>query len=612
MGLPFSKCSGRFSFATTAVKPYLLLLESFVDNRAIAAILYETADLLEVAGEDTFRIRSYRRAAESIEGHPQPLTQLRSDEKAILAIPGIGKGMLGNLRDIFNTGEMGLHRELLKKYHPSMLELLKIPGLGPKTIALIWDAFQIADINGVEQLAKEHKLQQLPRISAKAEEKIIRGIEEHRQRSGRFLLHTADQIAEQMSVRLMGLPGVERVTAAGSLRRGRETVGDLDLLVTGECCHPERKADLDAVIESVTSFPGVAEVIARGDSKVSLRLRSGMQVDVRLLAPNSFGAALQYFTGSKMHNVSLRQRALKFGYTLNEYGLTRLEDEAVVAAETEEEIYRALKMEWIVPEMRENLGEVEAAGKGTLPMLITQVDIRGDVHAHTVETDGTKTILEMAEYARSLGYEYCAITDHSKNLAMTNGMDDRRAMAHVRRIREVNERLDGIEVLAGIECDILADGSLDLSHDVLDEMDIRVGSVHSYFNQPAEHMTDRLLRAIATGKLDILGHPFGRMLLRRDGYTFDLQQICAASKQQNMALEHNANPHRLDLCDSHLRYAKSQGVKVIVNTDAHSFADYEKMKYGILQLRRAWLTKEDVVNTRSVAEFKAWLVERRR
>ena len=572
-----------------------------VDNKHIASILYETADLLEVAGEDSFRIRSYRNAAESIEGWPQPLPTLRHDEKAILAIPGIGKGMLANMRDIFNTGEMSLHRELLQRFKPSMLELLKIPGLGPKTVALIWDTFQIADLAGVEELARAGKLQALPRLSAKAEQKILKGIEEYRQISGRFLLDTAERTADQLVTRLGALSGVERVTPAGSLRRGRETVGDLDILVTGECCrNPEQ---LQAVIESVVTFPGISEVIGKGDNKVSLKLRNGMQVDVRLLPPESYGAALQYFTGSKTHNVSVRQRAIKLGYTLNEYGLARVEDNTVIASATEEEVYQALELDWIPPELRENCGEVEAAAKHQLPVLITESDIRGDVHAHTTETDGRHSIAEMAEAARDKGYEYCAITDHSKNLAMTNGMDDERALAHMRRIREVDRQLEGIRVFAGIECDILADGSLDLSHDVLDQLDVVIGSVHSYFNQTPEQMTDRLLRAIESGKLHILGHPFGRMLLRRDGYNFDLHAVCEAARKHNVAMEHNANPHRLDLSDVNLRIAKSLGVKIVINTDAHSTSDYQKMKYGITQLRRAWLTKEDVLNTLTVEEF---------
>ncbi len=580
-----------------------------MENRQIANVLYETADLLEIAGEDAFRIRSYRRAAESVEAWPQSLFRLRHDEKTLLAIPGIGKGMLANLRDLFNTGEMGLHRELLKRYQPSMLELLKVPGLGPKSIALIWDAFQVGDLDGVERLARAGKLRALPRLSEKSEAKILRGIEEVRGRSGRFLLDAADRAADAIVERLRGLPGVERVTPAGSLRRGRETVGDLDILVTGPCCRDQ--AQLQAVIESVVTLPGVAEVIARGENKVSVKLRSGMQVDVRLLPPESFGAALQYFTGSKMHNVSLRQRALKLGYTLSEYALTRIEDGAVVASRAEEDIYRALRLDLIPPELRENCGEIEAAAAHALPRLIRMEDIRGDVHAHTVATDGSKTIREMAEFARSLGYEYCAITDHSKNLAMTNGLDDRRALAHIEAIRQVDRELEGIRVLAGIECDILGDGALDLSDEVLDQMEVVIGSVHSSFQQSSEQMTDRLLRAIGSGKLHILGHPTGRLLLRREGYSFDLDAILAAAKQHHVAMEHNANPHRLDLRDSHLRQAKTAGVDIAINTDAHSFADYEKLKYGILQLRRAGIGPENVINTLPVADFLQRLRARR-
>jgi DNA polymerase (family X) len=567
-----------------------------MDNRAIANIFYETADLMEVANEDPFRIRSYRRAAEAIEGQSNQIADIISDDKAVLAIPGIGKGMLLNLKELLSEGQLKLHQQMLKKYKPTMLELLKISGLGPKTVALIWDAFQVADIEGVEKLAREGKLRELPRMSAKSEEKILKGIEDYRRISGRFHLDEADVIVQKIVGHLQGLKGVEKITPAGSLRRGRETVGDVDILVTGKgCC--EGAKEREAIIERIVNFPGVAQVIAKGDNKVSFRMRNGMQVDVRLLPPDSFGAALQYFTGSKNHNVTLRQRALKMGLTLNEYGLAEVDGGKVVASKTEEDVYKKLKLAYIPPELRENCGEIEAAANGGLPDLIKLEDIQGDVHMHTVETDGKGTIEEMAVAARDRGYKYMAITDHSKNLAFANGLDDKRAEAHIKRIREVGKKIPGIRVFAGIEVDILADGELDLSDNVLAQMDIVIGSVHSHFGQEPKKMTDRLLRALENKHISLVGHPTGRILLRRDAYTYDMDAVLKAAAKAGVAMEHNAYPDRLDLNDVHLRMAKERGVKIIVNTDAHHTSHMEKMKYGVLQLRRAWLTKNDVLNT---------------
>jgi DNA polymerase (family 10) len=393
-----------------------------LDNKIIANIFYEVADLLEIDNADSFRIRSYRRAAEAVEGWPQQIAELASEPKRLLEIPGIGKGMVANIQEIVREGKLGQHQELLTKYRPSMLELLKIQGLGPKTIALLWSAFQVADVAGVEKLAREGKLRELPRMSEKSEQKILKAIETYRSISGRYLLDEADRTAARLSEHLAGLPGVERITPAGSLRRGREAVGDLDILITGKCCLDE--AQRDAAIERIVTLPGIMEVLAKGENKVSFKLRNGMQVDVRLLPPESFGAAMQYFTGSKMHNVSLRQRALKMGYTLNEYGLAKLDGNERVASATEEEIYSKLGLDYIPPEMRENCGEIELAEKHSLPQLISEKDIKGDVHMHTVETDGRCTIEEMAEGARTRGYKYMAITDHSKNLAMANGLND--------------------------------------------------------------------------------------------------------------------------------------------------------------------------------------------
>ena len=581
-----------------------------MDNRSIANLLIETADLLEIAAGDPFRVRSYRRAAEAVESTTLQLGRLAAEEpKKLLEISGIGKGMAANILEIEKAGTLPLREELLAKYKPSMLELLKLPGMGPKSVALFWETLQVCDIDGLEAAIEAGKLEDLPRMGAKAADKLKKGIAEYRKNSGRFHLDDAEIAAEKIAGYLLAYPGIDRVTPAGSLRRGRETVGDLDLLATGPVCEEDKVAP---AVDYMAAYPPIASLIAKGANKVSFRLSSGLQVDVRLLPEVSYGAALQYFTGSKMHNVSVRQRALKRGYTLSEYALAKVEDGSFVAGATEEEIYSALGMDWIAPELRENNGELEAALEHRLPELIELGDIRGDVHMHTVMTDGRNTLREMAEAALAKGYSYIAITDHSKNLAMTNGLDDQRALEHIARIREIDKEFSEIQnssnrqqirVFAGIEVDILGAGELDLSDEVLAQMDVVIASVHTLFNQPLEEMTARVLRAIENPYVRILGHPTGRMLLRREAYQIDMARVLKAAASAGAAVEHNANPNRLDLSDRDLRMAKEAGCKIVVNTDAHHTSEMENMRYGIRQLRRAWLTKADVLNTLDADEF---------
>jgi DNA polymerase (family X) len=572
-----------------------------VDNKTIANILYETADLLEIDGQDSFRIRSYRNAAQAIENHSQQIKEMIGDPKQVLAIPGIGKGMLNNLKELFDTGKLAIQTELLEKYHPSMLQLLKIQGLGPKTIALIWSAYKVSDLDGVEKLAQEGKIRTLPRLGEKHEAKLLKAIADYRRIGGRFLVDAAQAEADKLIAYLEKYPGFDKITPAGSLRRGRDTVGDLDILVTGSACCSEK--DCQKAIDFVAQYPPLLDVIARGDNKLSFHLRTGMQVDVRLLPPESFGAAMQYFTGSKSHNVSLRQRALKLGYTLSEYSLADLKTEKAVAGKTEEEIYAKLGLDYIPPEMRENLGEIDLAKDHALPKLIELSDLQGDVHMHTVETDGRNTIEEMAEAAKARGYKYMAITDHSKNLAFANGLDDKRAVEHIERIRAVGKQIEGITVFAGIEVDILADGDLDLSDDVLAQMDVVIASVHTIFNQEPAKMTERLVKAIENPNTSIIGHPTGRIQLRRDSYQFDMHAVLTAAAKRRVAMELNAYPDRLDLNDVHLRQAKQHGVNVVINTDAHHTSHLDKIRYGVLQARRAWLAKDDVLNTLPPARF---------
>ncbi len=569
------------------------------DNKAVASILYETADLMEINGEDSFRVRSYRNAAQAIESLPQQVSELVAEPKKLLEVPGIGKSMCEHLQEIVREGRLRRHEELLEKYGPTMLDLLKIQGLGPKTIALVWSAYKVCDVEGVEKLARAGKLRELPRLGEKQEQKILKAIADYRRISGRFLLDQVEVVAAKLAAHLEHLEGVEKVTPAGSLRRGRETVGDLDVLVTGRCCLDESQRI--AALDQITQFPGIADVLAKGGNKVSFKLRSGLQVDVRLLPPESFGAALQYFTGSKPHNVALRQRAQKMGFTLSEYALARVSDDKRVAGRTEEEIYTKLGLDYIPPELRENCGEIEAAAEHRLPVLIEEKNLQGDVHMHTVETDGRCTIEEMAEAARARGYKYMAITDHSKNLAFASGLDDKRAVAHIRKIRKA--AVEGIKIFAGIEVDILPDGRLDLSDSVLEEMDLVIASVHSQFNQEPAKMTERLLRAVDNRNTSILGHPTGRLLLRREAYSFDLEAVLQAAARNKVTMELNAYPDRLDLCDRHLRMAKERGVKIVINTDAHHSSHLDKIHYGVLQARRAWLTKADVLNTLPPEKF---------
>ncbi len=591
-----------------------------MDNRTFARLLEETADLMEIDGADSFRVRSYRRAAEAAEQTTFDLAAIAFDTPKLLEIPGIGKSMAANLQAIAETGTLPQREDLLKRYGVGLLDLLKLPGMGPKTVALFWDAAKITSIDQLAEAIADGRLTSLPRMGAKQIEKLRKGIEDYRRSAGRFRIDVADEEAQRISAYLLKFPGIDRVTPAGSLRRGRETAGDLDLLATGPGfhpgkpgtglpeipgCAPEQTAE---AVEYVAKYPGIHDMIAKGENKVSFHVQQGLQVDVRLLPTASYGAALQYFTGSKAHNVSLRQRALKMGYTLNEWALARLDDGAPVAAATEEQIYAALGMDWMPPEMRENLGEIERSARGELPQLICQEDIRGDVHMHTTASDGRSSIRDMAEAALACGYQYIAITDHSKNLAMTNGLDEKRALEHIQRIHEVDRAMEGrIRVFAGIEVDILADGALDLDDAVLAAMEVVIASVHTRFEQSRDEMTMRVLKAIENPYVRILGHPTGRLLLRREPFALDMGTVLRRASELGVAVEHNAAPERLDLNDRDLRLAKELGCKIVINSDSHDARNLGKMGYGVRQLRRAWLGPEDVLNTRGPDEFLAGL-----
>jgi DNA polymerase (family 10) len=568
-----------------------------VENVQIARILSETADLMEIAAEDPFRVRSYRNAATAVESCTERLEEIARDpQRKLTEISGVGKSLAEAIQEIVKRGSFDRRDTLLEKYPPSSLELLKIQGLGPKSIALLFEHYRVSTIDELERICQEQKLRVLPRMGAKLEEKVLRSISRYRQSAGRFLLNFADAVAGELTGYLLAGGGLDRITPAGSLRRGKETVGDLDLLVTG----PNAAAALDRFVK----YPRVQEVLGRGENKASARIGiESLQVDVRALPKESYGAALQYFTGSKEHNIVLRSRALKLGLTLSEYGLDRLDNSERVAGATEEEIYAKLGLVWIPPELRENQGEIEAAAENRLPQLVELKDIRGDIHMHTTETDGRASLEEMAEAAKERGYEYLAITDHSKALAMANGLDEARVVSFARHVRSINQNGLGIRVLSGIECDIRKDGVMDLADDALAELDVVIGSVHAYMNLEPAEMTDRLLRALECPHLQILGHPTGRMLLHREGFPYDFERVAKEAAKRGIALEINASPERLDLCAPLLGVAKAKGARFTISTDAHHPKHLANMRWGVLMARRGWLSARDVLNTQPVEGF---------
>lgn len=575
-----------------------------MENKEIARLLQETGDLMEVAAEDGFRIRSYRNAAAAIAGHPERVESILADSsRKITDITGIGKGLAAVIAEIVARGSFSKRDEMLTRFPASALELLKIQGLGSKSIALLYEHHNVRCVDDLERICKEQKLRTLPRMGARLEAKVLRSIEAYRRSSGRFLLSYGTRIAEELSAEFRTLPGVEEVEAAGSLRRGRETIGDLDILVTGP--------DSAGALSHITGHPKTQEILGQGPNKASVHYGlDSLQVDVRAVPSESFGAALQYFSGSKEHNVVLRTNAVRQGLTLNEYGLFRLDDNSCIAAHREEEIYERLGYPWIPPELRENAGEFEAAHDGTLPKLVQLGDIRGDLHMHTVASDGRSTIREMAEAAAAMGYEYIAITDHSKALAMANGLDEKRVVDFAAEVRALNKEGLPTHVFSGLECDILRDGAMDISEDALAELDLVIGSAHSYFNLDPSEMTNRLLRALDSRSLRIIGHPTGRLLLQRDGYAYDFDRVALRAAERGIFFEVNASPERLDLPSHLIRAARKMGCRFTVSTDAHRPLHLQNMRYGIATARRGWLEAGDIVNALTLPGFIAALAKR--
>lgn len=578
-----------------------------MENKEVAKILHETARLLEVDGAIIGRYRSYEKVAELIASIPDRIEDIAKDDEKLRALPGVGEGMAEHIREVLKTGDYSLRKKLLKKYPATILELLELQSLGPKKVAFLWSNFKVATVEGVAKLAADGKLRDLPGFGEKSEENILKAAEAFKRMSGRFLLSVAEDAAQKLCAHIAEAgTSVEAVTPAGSLRRGKETVGDLDLVVTMRPGQDKQK-NIDAVAEHILKYAGIQQTLAHGENKVSMVLASGLQVDVRLLEKNSYGAAMLYFTGSKEHNVKLRGRANDMGWTLNEYAMTTLKGGRAVAGKTEEDIYAKLKLAYIEPELRENTGEIEAAENGKLPKLVKLEDIRGDLQMHTTASDGRNTIEEMGEAAKNLGYEYIALTDHSKAVTVANGMDEKRTLEQIKKIRAAQERVPGIRLLAGIEVDILKSGKLDLDDEVLAQLDVVVASVHSYMNLDRAAMTERLLTAIENPYAQIIAHPTGRLLLRREAFDYDMEKILDAAKARGVAMECNAYPDRLDLKDIHLRMAKARGVKVVISTDSHTTSNLKFMKYGVTTARRGWIEKKDVINALPLGEFLAAL-----
>lgn len=576
-----------------------------MNNAEIAQILEEVADVLEIQNENTFRIRAYRNAARTIEVQTAPLSRLVEEGKPLTDLPGIGKEMANHIKEMVETGTLGFRDRLLAEVPRSLIELVRLPGVGPKKARKLWDELKICSVEELEEAAKAGRIASVAGFGAKTQEKILAGIQEHRQHTSRMLLIEAERFVEPLVGYLRAIPEVERLEVAGSYRRRRETVGDIDLLAIATVPGP--------VMEAFLHYPQVAQVLAAGDTKSSVNLGSGLQVDLRVVPPDCYGAALVYFTGSKEHNVKLRRRAVEQGLRISEYGVFRVHDdmrEEFVAGKEEADVYASVGLPWIPPELREDRGEIEAALRGPLPRLIETADMRGDLHMHSIWSDGRQTIEEMVEACAARGYEYMVISDHSKVLAMTNGLDAYRLREQWKEIEEVRARHPEIRILRSMEVDILADGSLDLEDEMLAGLDLVLVSLHSRLDLPEAQQTERVLRALEHPEVDVFCHPTARIINRRKGAEMDLDLVLRRAAELGVALELNSSPNRLDLRDDHLRLARDLGCRFVINTDSHRISELDLMRYGIDQARRAGLEPRHVLNTLPYAELRE-AIERR-
>lgn len=574
-----------------------------VANAEVGRIFNELADLLEIQGANEFRVRAYRNAARTIDNLSHSLDALVNNGEDLTELPGIGKDLASKIEAIIKTGSLPQLEDLKQQMPGNLVEMTRIEGLGPKRVKALHEQLGIATIEELRQAAEGGRISKLAGFGAKTEESTLADIKrrgDSAEKEKRLKLSTAEELARPLVDHLSKVKGLKKVDVAGSYRRRKETVGDLDILAV---C--KRGTD---VMKAFVEYEDVDRVISKGTTRSTVVLRFGLQVDLRVVPEISYGAALHYFTGSKAHNVAVRKRGVKQGLKINEYGVFR--GKKRIAGRTEEEVYAEVGLPYIEPELREDQGEIEAALEDRLPRLVTLDDIRGDLHSHTKATEGKATLEEMAQAARSKGYEYLAVTDHSQRLAMTHGLDVERLEEQIEAIDALNDRFDGLTLLKGIEVDILEDGSLDLPDTVLRKLDLVVCSVHSKFNLSQEKQTERIIRAINNPQVTILGHPTGRLIGQRDAYQFDVERVMKAAKETGCVLELNAQPERLDLTDVHCRMAKEMGLMVAVSTDAHSTQGLDVMRYGVYQARRGWLEKADVLNTRPLSELKKLLAKR--
>lgn len=578
-------------------------LEARVENPEIARVLEEVADILEIQGANPFRIRAYRNATRTVESLTTPLRKWVLEDKPLTDLPGIGKEMATHIREMVETGTLGFRDELLAEVPRSLIELMRLPNLGPKKAKKIHDELKISSVDELETAAKEGRIASLAGFGAKSQEKILAGIAEYRQHGSRILLTDAERAVEPLLSYLREIPEVERLEVAGSYRRRRETVADVDLLAIASRPIP--------VMEHFRAYPQVDKILMAGDTRSTIVLGSGLQVDLRVVPDDCYGAALVYFTGSKEHNVKLRRRAVERGLRISEYGVFRVqdrnqeEDGEFLAGREEADVYAAVGLDWVPPELREDHGEIEAAAAGRLPHLIRVQDLRGDLHMHSTWSDGRNSIEEMVEACVARGYEYMVISDHSKSLAMTGGLDAYRLRQQWVEIDEVRARHPEIRVLRSMEVDILGDGSLDLEDEMLAGLDLVLVSLHSRFDLPADQQTERVLKALEHPEVNVFCHPTARIINRRKGVEMDMDLILRRAAELGVAVELNSSPHRLDLRDSHLKLAKELGCKIVIDTDSHRTRELDLMRYGVEQARRAGLEPGDVLNTLPFEEFQA-------
>jgi len=565
-----------------------------MENAQVAAVFDRIADILDLLGENPFRVRSYRTAARTVGDLTERLEDLVEEEKDLTDLPGIGAGFAEKIHDILRTGTCETLRDLRDRLPAGLPDLLAVPNLGPKKVKRLYDELGIAGLDDLQAAAEDGRIRNLEGMGEKTEANILQGIRTVRTEAGRTRLKDAADQVEALGRHLDGAAGIDRWQVAGSFRRRRETVGDLDVLV--------QTGDRDRAAERILAYKPIDDVMAQGKEKISVRLAGGMQVDFRFIEPPAFGAAQMYFTGSKAHNIRLRKRAQGQGLKLNEYGLFK--GKTRKAGETEEEVHAALDLPLIPPELRADRGEIDAADHGRLPDLLTRDDLRGDLHVHSTATDGANSPEELLHAARQRGYDYLAVTDHSKAVSVAGGLDEEALRRHAEAVREVDAGEKRFWLLAGVEVDIMKDGRLDLAHDALADLDWVVASVHSYFAQSEDEMTDRLLAAVESGVIDCIGHPLGRMLGQRDPVRFDADRVFEACKDAGVCLEINAHPERLDLPDVWCKRAKEAGCTMVVSTDAHKIADLDLIAHGVSVARRGWLEAGDVLNTQALTALR--------